>query len=180
MLETRPQSIGRTTARATATRPFASPSFTSRAATARAIPAPLPERDARAAERMARQAVNGRSREQRMVRSEARLLAWTVAAAVVVCSLLVVYVAAYARVSALNIEQNKMRAAYRAKWQENQLLKAQEANLKSPYRIDESAKRLGLVMSRQGAHYISPIGTVPDAPAPIMLGAAPQADAFPN
>jgi cell division protein FtsL len=175
MLETKPQTIGRT-ARATPLRSLASPSFTGRTATAHAIPAP--ERDARTAERAARRAVGGRTRSQRMDRSEARLLAWTVSAAILVCGLLVVYLAAYARVTTLGLAQSKMRAVYRAEWQENQLLRAQEAALKSPYRIADRAERLGLTKDHKRVDYIPPSVSMPDAPAPIMLGAAAQADAF--
>ena len=181
MLDTKPQ-----TARHTAH----SRSFSSRlspgpsgASTAHALPPrePMPDQGRRQAEREARRAALGRPRGSRVSRSEARLLTWTVTSAIVVCGLLVLYLAAYAHLTMLGIEQSKAQHALREKWQQNQMLRAQEAALKNPDRIAARAVRLGLTKDSSRVDYIRPTSAIAGLPvvsAPILLEGAANTGTF--
>lgn len=185
MLETKPQSVGRTSPSRSSAR-LSSPSALG-AATARSLP-PRPsfsERDSREAERAARRATGEQTRNRRMTRSEARLLTWTVSSATVVCGLLVLYLAAYAHLTMLGIESAKAQHDYREKWQTNQMLRAQVAALRNPDRIAAKAVRLGLTKDSKRVDYFLPPRTAPQSaailpPAPpvLALGDGPRQDAF--
>lgn len=180
MLETKPQSVGR----AASPRPSArlSSSALGASSAARPLPsrAPLTERRSQEAERVARRATDGQARSRRMTRSEARLLTWTVTSAVVVCGLLVLYLAAYAHLTLLGIEQAKAQHDFREKWQMNQMLRAQVASLKNPDRIAAGAVRLGLTKDCKRVDYIAPSRPVsaPASPTVLALGDGAGREAF--
>ena len=181
MLETKPHTAGY----AARPRPSSSrlSSGLSGASAARALPSrePLTDYDRRQAEREARRATGERSRTGRIPRSEARLLTWAVTSAVVVCGLLVLYLAAYAHLTMLGIAQSKAKHDLREKWQLNQVLRAQEATLRSPDHIAARAVRLGLTKNSVRVDYIRPIsqGTgVSTPPPPVVLDDAAQASVF--
>lgn len=97
-----------------------------------------------------------RIRNRRMSRSETRLLTTTVCCALAICGLLVVYLAAYARVTLLGIDQAQMRSVLRQKRLDNETLKAQLADLQSPDRIAAGAARIGLTRDAKRIDYIKP------------------------
>ena len=179
MLETKPQSVGRTSpSRSSAHR---APSALG-ATTARPLPSrsQFTERDLREAERTARRVTGEQqTRSHRMTRSEARLLTWTVSSATIVCGLLVLYLAAYAHLTLLGIEQAKAQHDFREKWQTNQMLRAQVASLKNPDRIAAKAVRLGLTKDSKRVDYITPPYPASELQtAPPILGDATRRDVF--
>jgi cell division protein FtsL len=97
-----------------------------------------------------------RLRKLRMSRNETRLLTTIICCALALSSLLVVYLAAYARVTMLGIDQAQMRSVLRQKRQNNETLRAQLADLQSPDRIAAGAARLGLTRDAKRTDYIKP------------------------
>ena len=96
-----------------------------------------------------------------MARSEARLLTAAIAFTVVVCGLLVIYLAAYARVTLLGIDQAQARTSLRAKSLQNETLKAQLADLGSPTRIKAYAVKMKLTKDARRTDYIKPASGLP-------------------
>ena len=144
MLETRMSPVStppRSVSRATALRP-ARPALSSvRESAAHALPSARP--------------VERRTGRSRMPRSEARLLAFAIAGTALMCAVLVVYLAAYAHVSQLGLEQTRARAQLRQARQENELLQAKRALLQSPARIIAAAQKLGMTTGAQRVTYIN-------------------------
>jgi hypothetical protein len=96
-----------------------------------------------------------------MSRSEARLLTSTVICALAICTVLVGYLAAYAHVTMLGIDQAQMRSVLRQKRLDNETLLAQLADLQSPTRIAAGAARLGLTRDAKRIDYIKPTDSPP-------------------
>ena len=150
MLETRSPSVStppRPMARPAARPAHASwtPSVYTRDSTAReAAPRPVPS--ARSAARRA-----GRSR---MARSEARLLTVAVVGTALMCAVLVIYLAAYAHVSQLGLEQARARAQLRQARLLNDQLEAQVARLQSPTRVAAAAQAMGMAPASTPVTYI--------------------------
>lgn len=153
MLETRMSSAGtlpRSSARILWTPP------PSRESTARALPAARP----------AVRPASRRSKRNRLVRSEARLLTVAVSATALMCAVLLVYLAAYAHVTQLGLEQSQAKAELHAAQQENDRLQAQFTILQSPRRVAAAAQKLGMTLGGRPATYIS----APDEAARTAAG----------
>lgn len=142
MLETKPQPIERTVRMAA--RP-ASRASAGHAASAlprtpeRPVPAPSPERA-----------------DARLSRSEARLLTTAISCTVIVCTLLVIYLAAYAHVTLLGMGQATLRRELREKRLENETLKADLAVALNPNRVASDAAALGMKRDYRRVDYIAP------------------------
>ncbi len=95
---------------------------------------------------------NGRNR---MARSEGRLLTFAVAATTLMCAVLVIYLAAYAHVSQLGLDQARARVALRQARLDNDILQAKLARLQSPSRIAAAAHGLGMTADTRPATYLS-------------------------
>lgn len=149
MLETKPQPMERT-ARMVA-RPSARAS-TAHAASALPRPPARPELPPDPAPRSRR----GSTADARLSRSEARLLTMAISCTVVVCALLVLYLAAYAHVTLLGMRQAKLRTELRQKRLENETLKATLAVSLNPDRVAERAADLGMTRDHKRVDYISP------------------------
>jgi len=80
----------------------------------------------------------------RLARSEARLMGIAVTSAVVVCALIVIYLAAYAHVTLLGIDQARARVQLRQDQQRNETLRATRDYLQSPDRVAAAATALGM------------------------------------
>lgn len=91
----------------------------------------------------------------RLARSEARLLALAVMGTIVVCGLLVLYLAAYAHVSGLGMEQSRRQREWRAARQQNELLRASLAALQNPKSIASAARAQGMVKGGFGVDYLA-------------------------
>lgn len=149
MIETKPQPRERTLRMAA--RP-ASRASTARAASAlphaKVRPEPTTERPARA-RRVS-------TADARLSRSEARLLTMAISCTVIVCALLVVYLAAYAHVATLGMGQAKLRTELRQKRLENEKLKAALAASLNPDRIAARAALIGMTRDHRRVDYIAP------------------------
>lgn len=111
-------------------------------------PAPSQERPA------ARPAASPRAR--RMGRAEVRLMGLATTCTAVVCGLLLVYLAAYARVTRLGIDQAEAHTLLVRRQLQNEMLRAERDRLQSPQRVVSAATALG--MTPRGAtrvNYIS-------------------------
>jgi len=116
-------------------------------------PAPLDERPA------PRPAASPRAR--RMGRAEMRLMGMATTCTAVVCGLLLVYLAAYARVTRLGIDQAEAHTLLVRRQLQNEMLRAERDRLQSPQRVVAAATALG--MTPRGAtrvNYISVHKTV--------------------
>ncbi len=112
------------------------------------------------------------SASARLARSEARLLALAISGTALVCGLLVVYLAAYAHVTLLGIDQAQIRVAVRQKRLDNETLRADLAALQSPDRIAAAAQgTLGMTRAPRRVDYIVP----PLPQASLSQATAPQA-----
>jgi len=87
-------------------------------------------------------------------RSEAAVLTIGLACTMTVCCLLVVYLAAYARVDQLGINQSALRARLRQDKMDNEILRAEYASLLNPNRIAAGAQALKMVRGAQRVVYI--------------------------
>ena len=96
------------------------------------------------------------ARSSRLGRSEMRLMGIATACTAVVCALLLLYLAAYARVTQLGIAQASARGHLHQAQLRNELLSAERNSLESPQRIVAAAAAEG--MAPRGAtpvNYIS-------------------------
>jgi len=118
---------------------------------ARSASAPVPPRTARRAAKL----------PDRMARSEARLLTMAVTCTAVVCALLVLYLAAYAHITFLGINQATMRTALREKRLENETLKATLASLQNPDHVAAFALAKGMTRDPRRIDYIAPPPAAP-------------------
>lgn len=91
----------------------------------------------------------------RLARSEARLLALAVTGTIVVCGLLVLYLAAYAHVSDLGMEQSRRQREWRAARQQNELLRARLAVLQNPKSIARAARAQGMAQGASRVDYLA-------------------------
>ena len=96
-----------------------------------------------------------RTGRSRMARSEARLLAFAVAGCSLMCAVLVIYLAAYAHVCQLGLEQSRARADLRVARQKNDVLQAELARLQCPARVAARAEKMGMTLGGRHATYLS-------------------------
>lgn len=163
MLETRQptrEDTARTSARplpAASTRPHA------QVPSARPSPASVPSHSPRPS----RSPRRGKALPDRMARSEARLLTMAVTCTAVVCALLVLYLAAYAHIASLGINQSQMRTALRQKRLDNETLKATLAGLRNPDHVAAFALAKGMTRDPRRIDYIAP-----PPPAPRLARAS--------
>lgn len=139
-------------------------SLPSRETTARTAAQPLPHAPSRPAVREGASCVPARARRplsaaERMAKSEARLVTMAVACVVIVCGLLVVYLAAYAHITLLGIDQAQMRTSLKQKRNENETLKATLAALQSPDHVTAAALAMGMTCDHRHTYYIAPSAT---------------------
>ena len=85
------------------------------------------------------------ARTSRLARSEMRLMGLATACTAVVCALLLLYLAAYAHVTQLGIEESQARAVLRQNQVRNELLQAERNTLESPQRITAAAVAQGMI-----------------------------------
>ena len=108
------------------------------------------------------------------------MLSVALACTVTVCCLLVVYLAAYAHVDQLGINQATMRSKLHQERMDNEILKAEYAALRDPNRIAAFAANLQMVRGAQHVVYIR--GLRPAAPvvAPILQADNPATITLPK
>ena len=137
MLETRMTPIssrtGRSEARTAAARPLTAPRTNLRS---QAVPEPSSADAVRRALPSARQS--------RLARSEMRLMGLATACTGLVCALLLLYLAAYANVTQLGIQQAQARTQLRQNQIRSELLQAERNSLESPQRIVAAATAQGM------------------------------------
>lgn len=148
MLETKPQPVDRTVRMAA--RPASRASLT-----ADSPPTARPSQRA-SSDTSVRPDRAAKAAGNRLSRSEARLLTMAISCTVVVCTLLVLYLAAYAHVALLGIDQAKMRTQLREKRLQNEMYRAQVADLQNPDRVAAAATALGLTREHKRVDYIAP------------------------
>ena len=85
------------------------------------------------------------ARSSRLGRSEMRLMGLATICTAVACALLLLYLAAYAQVTRLGIDQAQARTQLRQFQIRNELLEAERNALESPQRIDAAAAAAGMV-----------------------------------
>jgi len=95
---------------------------------------------------------DGRSR---LARSEARLLALAVTATALMCAVLVVYLAAYARVQQIGLEQTQALSERHRLTLEHDQLQKQLADLQCPARVARAAQAQGMTQGGVAAKYIN-------------------------
>ncbi len=103
-------------------------------ASGNAVPRPAPPTE--------RPAASPRSR--RMGRAEIRLMGMATTCTAVICGLLLVYLAAYARVTRLGIDQAEARTLLVRRQLQNEMLRAERDRLQSPQRVVAAATALGM------------------------------------
>jgi hypothetical protein len=103
------------------------------------------------------------SYDDRLARSETRLVGAAVACTSLFCFLLVVYLAAYANVTSLGIQQAQAAKALRSAQQQNEILRAELAAARSPEHIVASAQLQGMVLASGRACYVTPRNEAPAA-----------------
>jgi len=163
MLETRQPTREETARTSARPLPASSPRPQPRGPAARPASAPAPARAPRRAARV----------PDRMARSEARLLTMAVTCTAVVCALLVLYLAAYAHITQLGINQAQMRTALRQKRLENETLKATLAGLQNPDHVAAFALARGMTRDPRRVDYIAP---PPPAPAVARMASPSSLD----
>jgi cell division protein FtsL len=84
------------------------------------------------------------ARQSRLARSEMRLMGLATACTGIVCALLLLYLAAYAHVTQLGIEQAQARGQLRQNQVRSELLQAERNSLESPQRIIAAAMAQGM------------------------------------
>ena len=84
------------------------------------------------------------ARQSRLNRSEMRLMGFATACTAVVCALLLLYLAAYAHVTQLGIEQAHARGQLHQNQLRSELLQAERNSLESPQRIVAAAVAQGM------------------------------------
>jgi len=99
------------------------------------------------------------SRTSRLGRSEMRLMGLATTCTAIVCGLLLLYLAAYARVSQLGYDQAEARVQLRQNQLQNESLRAERDRLRSRRRVIQAALVLG--MTPRGATPISYITARP-------------------
>lgn len=156
MIETKPQPMERTLRMAarSAIRPS-----TARAASALPRTKTRPEPEAAPSSVKSERTTRARrvsTADARLSRSEARLLTMAISCTVIVCALLVVYLAAYAHVATLGMGQAQLRTELRQKRRENETLKATLAVSLNPDRISTRANQLGMTRDHRRVDYIVP------------------------
>lgn len=113
------------------------------------------------------------SEGSRLARSETRLLGLAVVCTALVCGLLVLYLAAYARVTQLGIQQSEQRTTLRLLHQKNQMLRYEYASMKNAHRIIPAAVKYGMVKSGLHVNYISPATPDSDSSYASPLAGSP-------
>lgn len=83
-------------------------------------------------------------------------MAIAVVCTAVLCGLLVLYLAAYARVTLLGIDQSQARTLLRQKRLENQTLRAERDRLESPNHVLAAAAAQGMTRTKTPVIYITP------------------------
>ena len=83
-------------------------------------------------------------RPNRLGRSEMRLMGLASVCTAVVCGLLLLYLAAYAHVTRLGIDQANARGQLRRNLMQNEMLQAERDRLQSPHRVIAAATALGM------------------------------------
>ncbi len=84
------------------------------------------------------------ARPNRLGRSEMRLMGLATVCTAVVCGLLLLYLAAYAHVTRLGIDQANARAQLRQSRLENEMLQEERDRLQSPQRVIAAATAMGM------------------------------------
>ena len=103
-----------------------------------------PAREQSAAEEPGRRALPS-ARSSRLGRSEMRLMGVATTCTVVACALLLLYLAAYAQVTQLGIEQSAARRVLHQNQMHRLLLEAERNTLESPQHITAAAIAQGMV-----------------------------------
>ncbi|WP_301002407.1 hypothetical protein [Capsulimonas corticalis] len=124
--------------------------------------APSPYRTAESAPASVRPSQKRKSVD-RLARSEARLMMAAGTCTTIFCAILVIYLAAYARVTNLGLAQSHARVQLRQLSQDNQTLRAQLAQVQSPDRIVAQAKSLGMTPGANQVCYIGQNGAAVQA-----------------
>lgn len=103
--------------------------------------------------------------KDRLAQQEAKLLAGLVACTSIVCGLLVIYLAAYARVASLGLQMSQARVELRSQRLLGESLRAQVAWASSPARISKAAENNHMVLQHTvRICYVDPADqTPPDA-----------------
>ncbi|MCW3062245.1 MAG: hypothetical protein JWQ02_4066 [Capsulimonas sp.] len=130
--------------------------------------APSPYRTAEPAPTISTRPSRKRNSTDRLLRSEARLLMVAGAGATIFCAILVIYLAAYARVTNLGLAQSSARVHLHQLKQENETLRAQLAQVQNPDRIVAHATTLGMMTSANQVCYITRDGQA--VPANTNMG----------
>ena len=105
----------------------------------------------------------------RLGRSEMRLMGLATACTAAVCGLLLLYLAAYAQVTRLGIDQADARAQLRRNLLQNEMLRAERDRLQSPQYVILRAEALG--MSSRGS---TPVEYLSSAMVPAKNGSVDQ------
>ncbi len=84
------------------------------------------------------------ARQSRLGRSEMRLMGVATTCTAVVCGLLLLYLAAYAHVTRLGIDQSQARAHLRDNRLRNEMLRAERDRLQSPQHVISAATAQGM------------------------------------
>jgi len=84
-------------------------------------------------------------RQSRLGRSEMRLMGLATTSTAVVCALLLLYLAAYAHVTQLGIEQAQARLQLRRNQVQNEMLQSERDRLESPQRVIAAATAGGMM-----------------------------------
>ena len=74
------------------------------------------------------------------------------------CAVLVIYLAAYAHVCQLGLEQSRARTQLRLARQQNDVLQAELARLQCPARVAARAEKMGMTVGTRHATYLSAAG----------------------
>ena len=94
--------------------------------------------------------------QSRLARSEMRLMGVATTSTAIVCALLLLYLAAYAHVTQLGIEQAQARVQLRRNQVQNEMLQSERDRLESPQRVIAAATAGG--MTPRGA---APVNYIP-------------------
>ena len=159
-LETRKTPISTRTRRSSIS---ARPNVRPFAERAMSVPRPVSQGQTAAREQAAAEPIRRAlpsARQSRLSRSEMRLMGLAMTCTAVVCALLLLYLAAYAHVTQLGIEQSQARGQLRQNQNRNEMLQAERNSLESPQRIVAAAAAQG--MMPRGA---TPINYVAARPA---------------
>jgi len=108
------------------------------------------------------------ARPNRLGRSEMRLMGLATVCTAVVCGLLLLYLAAYAHVTRLGIDQANARGQLRRNLLQNEMLQAERDRLQSPHRVIAAATALG--MTARGSTPVEYVVSTASLPGKTLPG----------